>query len=152
VSDASPHEPVPVRGGILGRGPHDGYVLVLDPGHLHLEIVHNEHWGIVAAYALDGEGEPVELAPPPVLCVLMDEESFLVEAMRENWDGAEDGGFHFEHDGLLGIPEVARFQVHWNDRVYTPPCRHVHLDDAEHGPGHAHAAAEDAAGEDDPAE
>ena len=132
----------PVRGAIVGRGPHDGYVLVLEPGHLHLEILHNEHWGVVGAYPLSPDGEPVELARAPVLNVFMDEESYVVEATREDFDGNVDGGWHYEHDGLLGLPESARFNIRWNGRTYTPPCRHIHLNDGEgHGPGHAHAAA-----------
>ena len=134
---------LPVPGAILGRGPHEGYVLALDSARLRLEVVHNEHWGIVGIYLFDADMKPRDPESAPVLNILFDDESIVLEPSRENWDGDEDGGWHYEHDALLGLPETARFRIKVDGRIYGPIFRHVHLND-EHEGGHGHAAEEDA--------
>ena len=115
-------------------GPHGGHVLMLGP-RVHVEVVHNEHWGLVALYGTDAEGAPLAFDEVPALNAMLDEEPVELRASREDWEGAVDGGWHFEHDALLGVPERARFRLVVDGRTYVPPCEHVHVGGA-HGHGH----------------
>lgn len=114
-------------------GPHGGYLLALGDHAVHLEIVHNEHWGLVALYVFDADMEPREFDAAPVLCVMLDGDPVRLTGSHEDWDGNEDGGWHFEDDALLGEPEGGRFRLLLDGETYTPEFRHIHVGHIEEG-------------------
>jgi len=131
--DAPPHLTLEAE-----AGAHGGYVLTLGDKGTRLEVLHNEHWGLVSIYLTNASKEPMTFGEVPVLNAMIDDlEPEEIEAGREDWEGNEDGGWHFESDALLGQPERGRFRLVVDGKTYVPPCEHVHLDGAE-GPGHTH--------------
>ena len=118
-----------------GLGPHRGHVLTLGAHLAHLEVAHKPHWGILGVYLYDAAMEPRELDAPPILNIVSDGEPLQLTAGRENWDGEDDGGWHFEDDALLGATGSARFRVVVDGKTYVPPFTYY-----THGeePGHSH--------------
>ena len=128
---------------IHGLGPHKGYVLTLGAHLAHVEVVHKPHWGILAIYVYDAAMEPRALDEAPILNIVADGESHQLTAGLANWDGEEDGGWHFEDDVLLGETGPARFRLVVDEKTWTP--RFTYYTHGEE-PGHAHAADGEARG------
>ena len=120
-----------------GLGPHKGYIVTLGAHQAHLEIVHKPHWGILGIYLYDAALKPRELDAAPILNIVCEGVPYQLTAGTANWDGEEDGGWHFEDDALLGETGPARFRLLMDGKTYTPRFTYY-----EHGqePGHAHAA------------
>jgi hypothetical protein len=136
---AEPPVHAPVQGQIVGPGPHEGYVLVVDPGRVLMEVKYDHGWGALGVWLFDGDMNPMRFERPPLLRLLYDEATITLESGALNFDGEEDGGRHFEDDVLLDLPERARFLLEFGDKVYTPPLDHVHLgEEGAEEPGHSH--------------
>jgi hypothetical protein len=71
---------------------------------------------------------------PPVINLVLDEET--VKAIGERKMDLADGApsWHFEHDALLGEPERARFRLRVGGRTFVPDFHHTHAA-AGHGGG-----------------
>lgn len=130
--DAPPHGTLEAE-----AGPHGGYVLVLGAHGARLEVLHNEHWGMVSIYLTDADGAAQSFDVPPVLNAMIDDEPQEIAARREDFDDVRDGGWHFENDALLGQPDRSRFRLEITGSIFTTRFEHIHLADA-HGAGHAH--------------
>jgi hypothetical protein len=120
-----------------GPGPQGGVVLTLGTHRAHVEVVHKAHWGILGLYVYDAAMTPRGIDEAPVLNVVCDDQPLQLTAGTENWDGEEDGGWHFEDDALLGETQPGRFRLEIDGKTYTPPfVYHAHGEE----PGHSHDA------------
>ncbi len=114
------------------RPPPPGVVLVLSP-LARLVVDHNAHWGVAHLRLIDHRGRPRGMDRPPRIHACLDERPVAMVGER-----GRDGGWYYEHDGLLGEPDRARLQLQVDGTVYIPPFPY-----RPHEHDHSHEITED---------
>ena len=83
-------------------GIHGGHVVVLDPGHIHAEWVHNDDDNIIEVYVID---KPEDATKVQITTKIKDQEPTTVELARDEALG--NGGYKVENPNLLTNIQMA---------------------------------------------